>query len=67
MSGQLLYSKIEKLPKHMKMEVADFVDILISRSEQEQPEHKPRFGSGKGMFKMSSDFDAPLEDFKEYM
>ena len=26
-----------------------------------------RAGSGKGKFVMSSDFDAPLEDFKEYM
>jgi len=26
-----------------------------------------RAGSGKGKFIMSPDFDAPLEDFKEYM
>lgn len=28
---------------------------------------RPRFGSGRGVFQMASDFDAPLEDFKEYM
>jgi len=30
---------------------------------------KPRaqFGSAKGLVTMSDDFDAPLEDFKEYM
>jgi prevent-host-death family protein len=28
---------------------------------------RARFGSGKGIFRMSSDFDEPLEDFKEYM
>lgn len=30
---------------------------------------KPRaqFGSAKGLITMSDDFDAPLEDFKEYM
>jgi prevent-host-death family protein len=28
---------------------------------------RPRFGSGKGVFQMAPDFDAPLEDFKEYM
>jgi prevent-host-death family protein len=25
------------------------------------------FGSAKGLIKMSDDFDAPLEDFKEYI
>ena len=26
----------------------------------------PKFGSAKGMVKMSDDFDAPLEDFEAY-
>jgi antitoxin (DNA-binding transcriptional repressor) of toxin-antitoxin stability system len=26
----------------------------------------PRFGSGRGMFTMADDFDAPLEDFESY-
>ena len=28
---------------------------------------KEMFGSMRGMFEMADDFDAPLEDFKEYM
>jgi prevent-host-death family protein len=28
---------------------------------------KRRLGTAKGKIKMSDDFDAPLEDFKEYM
>ncbi|MDR1250454.1 MAG: DUF2281 domain-containing protein, partial [Treponema sp.] len=28
---------------------------------------KPIFGCAKGKFKMSDDFDAPLDDFMEYM
>jgi prevent-host-death family protein len=28
---------------------------------------QPRFGSAKGLITMSDDFDAPLEDFGEYM
>jgi hypothetical protein len=28
---------------------------------------KPIFGCAKGKFKMSNDFDDPLEDFMEYM
>ena len=27
----------------------------------------PQFGSAKGMFTMSDDFDAPLPEFEEYM
>lgn len=30
-------------------------------------EPRPRFGSAKGTFWMADDFDAPLEDFKDYM
>lgn len=42
-----------------------------SRAVQLVPFHvqedKPQFGSAKGMFTMSEDFDAPLDDFREYM
>ena len=27
----------------------------------------PKFGSAKGLIKMSDDFDDPLEDFEDYM
>ena len=28
---------------------------------------KPKFGSAKGLIKISDDFDAPLEGFEDYM
>jgi antitoxin (DNA-binding transcriptional repressor) of toxin-antitoxin stability system len=28
---------------------------------------RPKFGSAKGMIKISDDFDEPLEELKEYM
>jgi prevent-host-death family protein len=28
---------------------------------------KPRFGSARGKIEMAEDFDAPLEDFRDYM
>ena len=31
------------------------------------PLRHPQFGSAKGLIVMADDFDAPLEDFKEYM
>jgi len=30
------------------------------------PRKQRRFGSARGLIKMTDDFDAPLEDFKEY-
>jgi antitoxin (DNA-binding transcriptional repressor) of toxin-antitoxin stability system len=31
------------------------------------PQRRPQFGSAQGLIVMADDFDAPLEDFKEYM
>ena len=32
-----------------------------------RPKPRAQFGSAKGLVTMSDDFDAPLDDFKEYM
>ncbi|MEO6760594.1 MAG: DUF2281 domain-containing protein [Saprospiraceae bacterium] len=76
MSTIMLYSKIELLPEHLQQQVLDYIEFLLSREgksdeipkeETPSPEFKPGFGGAKGMFVMASDFDEPLEDFKEYM
>jgi len=70
MDNVFLYSKLSTLPESMKAEVADFIDSLISKARKEKAIKqipKPKFGSGKGLFTMSNDFDEPLEDFNEYM
>ena len=33
----------------------------------EPPKRRPQFGSAKGLIEMADDFDAPLQDFAEYM
>lgn len=56
-------------------EVAHGKEVLITRGDGTafkivpimQPEPHPKFGSAKGLIKMSEDFDEPLEDFQEYM
>jgi antitoxin (DNA-binding transcriptional repressor) of toxin-antitoxin stability system len=40
--------------------VAELVPVVGSNP-------KPVFGSAKGMIEMSEDFDAPIDDFREYM
>ncbi len=36
--------------------------VAIGKSKKQR-----RFGSAKGLIKISDDFDKPLEDFREYM
>ncbi|PSM47990.1 prevent-host-death protein [Chroococcidiopsis sp. CCALA 051] len=53
-------------------EVAGGEEVVITRSDGSSfkivplntVEAIPKFGSAKGMVKMSDDFDAPLEDFE---
>ncbi len=69
MDDLLLYTKLTRLPEYMQSEVSNFIDFLISKAQADNintNNPKPKFGSGKGMFKMHPDFDEPLEDFKEY-
>ena len=44
---------------------SDSCDGMLS--ERVPTEKRPVFGCAKGQFWMSDDFDAPLEDFAEYM
>lgn len=67
MNNILLYNKIASLPDNLKLEVLDFVEFLKTKTKGNKKTKKPKFGSGKGMFVMSPDFDEPLDDFKEYM
>jgi len=67
MSGLSLYTKFESLPVNLKQEVSDFMDFLIEKSTAKNKKIVPRPGSAKGKIRMAADFDAPLEDFKDYM
>lgn len=68
MTTLALYTKLEKLSPVLRNEVNDFIDFLIEKTKQQgKKEIKPKFGSLKGKIKLSDDFDAPLDDFKDYM
>lgn len=62
--------------------LADLVDAAVAGEEvvvvngehgsvrlvpMESSQGRPQFGSAKGLISMSDDFDAPLEDLREYM
>lgn len=43
----------------------DRTSIKLTPTNTVKP--RPKFGSAKGLIKMSNDFDEPLKDFKDYM
>ena len=67
MSSAEIYNKLDNLPYNLKQEVIDFIDFLATKPERKNPPIIPQFGSAKGKIKMAEDFDAPLDDFKEYL
>ena len=67
MTNVQLYKRLQNLKPSLKARVYDFVDFLLPKQEKEINPKKPQFGCAKGRFKMSPDFDAPLDDLKEYM
>ena len=50
-------------------------EVIITRNQQPlvqlvpfpQPANRPQFGSARGLIMIADDFDAPLDDFHEYM
>jgi mRNA-degrading endonuclease RelE of RelBE toxin-antitoxin system len=68
MSETQLIEKVKKLPAAYQKEVEDFVDFILEKKINPQKIEKQRtLGLLKGKMKMSPDFDAPLDDFKDYM
>ncbi len=73
LQDQQILAKIMALPPEKKAEVIGFIEFsdqkLKASESQANPSGQSRngFGSLKGTFVMSPDFDAPLEDFADYM
>lgn len=67
MTTSHLLTKLNSLPDYLQNEVNDFVDFLMLKSNRGTEINRPKFGSAKGFYEISDDFDEPLEDFKEYM
>jgi hypothetical protein len=61
-----VYEHLQHLPESMVAEVLDFVQFL-EQKHQRSNRAPPRVpGSARGQVWMADDFDAPLEDFKDY-
>ncbi|MBK8563526.1 MAG: DUF2281 domain-containing protein [Saprospiraceae bacterium] len=72
MTEQIILSEIYRLPESMKQEVLHFIAFLketraAEKQQMEKPKSKRVFGRTKGKYTLAPDFDAPLDDFKDYM
>ncbi|GAB2543593.1 type II toxin-antitoxin system VapB family antitoxin [Spirosoma aerophilum] len=67
MSTTALLSEISALPPELRREVEDFVAFLRAKKQRSTKLEKREFDYAKGKVKLSDDFDAPLDDFNEYM
>ena len=68
MTDKIILTQLQVLPEDLKKEVLDFIGYLLSKHAKQLPQKAvPKFGSAKGKYKLAPDFDAPLEDFKDYM
>ena len=69
MTNTTLKFEINSLPKELRAEVANFIEFLKSKqNKKSKPKLKAReFGFAKGKISLSSDFDEPLDEFKEYL
>lgn len=62
-----LIEKVKKIPPAYQQEVEDFIDFILEKKVAKEHKTKRKLGLLKGKLIMDSDFDAPLEDFKDYM
>ena len=64
-----ILAEIQQLPEHLKEEVQHYVEFLLKQHTAKKltPAAKRKAGSAEGKYTVAPDFDAPIEDFKEYM
>ncbi|MFG3817552.1 type II toxin-antitoxin system VapB family antitoxin [Limnothrix redekei] len=66
-----LLKKFEQLPESLQTEVLHYIEFLLEKYAHQPaapaPAKKRKAGLLKGKIWMADDFDAPLEDFKNYV
>lgn len=64
-----ILEKIKMIPVAYQQEVEDFIDFILQKKVPQKNEQKStrKLGLLKGKMKMHDDFNAPLDDFKDYM
>lgn len=65
-----ILEKFSRLPKSLQVEVLHYIEFLfqnyVQGSALTSPLKRRRAGLLKGKIRLADDFDAPLEDFRDY-
>ena len=64
--AELVYQHLKHLPESVAAEVLDFVRFLEREQKGADISQPCQPGSARGQVWMTEDFDAPLDDFKDY-
>lgn len=67
MTNSTLKFEINSLSLEMRAEVADFIAFLKNKVKKENNIKEREFSFAKGKISISDDFDAPLDDFNDYI
>ena len=62
-----LINDIEQLPDYALQAISIIVKEITAMNSEAETNRRPIFGSGKGKMWIANDFDAPLEELREYM
>ena len=66
-----IHMKLSQFPESLKQEVLNYIEFLLYKQTYQtfhsNLSRKRIFGSAKGKYQLAANFDAPLEDFKDYM
>lgn len=73
--GAAILEELQKLPEPIQQKALQYIEALVAEHTQregepiEAPRKKRQAGTMKGTFvlPLADDFDAPLDDFREYM
>jgi hypothetical protein len=64
---------LQQLPESLQQDVLHYIESLLRQQAASNPpettplDRQQAFGIGQGKVWMSDDFDAPLDDLKDYM
>lgn len=74
MTEQIIFNQLFLMPETLKQKALNYIFYLLNEQtytvyKQGDNENikKPTFGSAKGKYVLSPDFDEAIDDFKEYI
>ncbi len=66
MNTHSIQQEINSLPTNLKQEVYDFIAFLKTKVKSTAVIKEREIGVAKGKIKIAADFNAPLDEFKDY-